>query len=332
MSRRRTIAAALVAATVLLAACSSGRGGRSTVENLAIEDDTTQAQIACILERVEAEFGVELDDLDSELSPEQELTVAIARDVCLLDPDSEDDTPALGPDATLVPASLTDAAERFDPTDRAPGEDEALDELWDACGSGEGLACDELFLLAPPGSDYEAFAFSCGGRENLQCTVLLGEEPIPEALTPNTPPPGEDSVRDPLWTRCAEGSAQACDQLLLTSPGGSDYYAFGNTCGGRAVGYCTRLLGDDGLPRILEALSPSDPPPGEDDLLDQLWVACGQRNAGACADLYSIARAGSLYERFAISCGGRAVKPCEAVFLGEQADRIESDQDDIVRQ
>jgi len=47
------------------------------------------------------------------------------------------------------------------------GDVAELDELWDACASGQGdwaLACDLLFSVAPVDSDYEAFGDSCGSR------------------------------------------------------------------------------------------------------------------------------------------------------------------------
>lgn len=49
----------------------------------------------------------------------------------------------------------------------AYGSDELLDDLWDTCGSdaaGAAEACDDLFTLAPPGSAYEDFGYTCGDR------------------------------------------------------------------------------------------------------------------------------------------------------------------------
>lgn len=323
--RRRAV---IVTLTLVVSACTSGAGGgRDAVEQLASEGAISDEQTQCILDRLETEFELSLSNLEGDLTPEQELTVAIARDVCLLDPDAGAPVDSGSPVGDTLPPTLESAPERFDPDARPPGDDEVLDILWVECGDGDGEACDELFYTATPGSDYEAFGFSCGGRENLHCTSLLGEELVPEALTPSTPAPGEDRVLDPWWEQCAAGSARACDQLLLTAPGGSDYYNFGNTCGGRAVGFCSQLLGDDGNPPILDELAPSDPPPGADDLLDQLWAACGLRNPQACDDLYSVAQYGSIYERYAVSCGGRAITPCAALFLEEDAREIEDRQE-----
>lgn len=53
------------------------------------------------------------------------------------------------------------------------GDDPALDSLWRFCEEGSGAACDELFELAPLGSDYERFAVSCGDRDEvLHCSEL----------------------------------------------------------------------------------------------------------------------------------------------------------------
>ncbi len=326
--RTRTAAAVLrrtaVAIGLLgLGAACSGIDTDGAVRRATGDDELTTAQAACIEERLARDYQVVVDELDEELSAEQTQNIAIARDICLLEPADAGDGESEEIDTSGVPAALADAPDRFDPDDRPPGLDDGLDALWLACGAGEAQACDELLIVSTPGSDYEAFAFSCGGRLNLRCSSLLGETVVPEALTPDSPAPGEDSVLDPWWERCAAGSAQACDQLLLTAPGNSDYYQFGLTCGGRATTYCRQLLGDDGTPPILEEIRAEDPPPGDDALLDQLWAACGLRNPQACDDLYAFAPRGSIYERYGASCGGRAVANCEIYFLNERADRAE---------
>jgi hypothetical protein len=45
---------------------------------------------------------------------------------------------------------------------------------------------------------------------------------------------GDDPVLDLLVEQCRRGNNQACDELHATSPIGSDYEAYGRTCGGRA--------------------------------------------------------------------------------------------------
>ena len=44
---------------------------------------------------------------------------------------------------------------------------------------------------------------------------------------------GEDADLDRLWDSCAAGNAQACDDLYLESPVGSEYEEYGDTCGDR---------------------------------------------------------------------------------------------------
>lgn len=44
---------------------------------------------------------------------------------------------------------------------------------------------------------------------------------------------GDDDDFDALWDACEEGSGTACDDLFFQSPIGSEYEAFGNTCGNR---------------------------------------------------------------------------------------------------
>jgi hypothetical protein len=45
-----------------------------------------------------------------------------------------------------------------------PGDDPALDQLYDGCAAGDGEACDELYFGSPLGSEYERFAATCGDR------------------------------------------------------------------------------------------------------------------------------------------------------------------------
>jgi hypothetical protein len=56
------------------------------------------------------------------------------------------------------------------------GSDPALDALWDACAAGSGLACDNLYLESPSGSEYEDFANTCGNRVEFaaQCEEWIG--------------------------------------------------------------------------------------------------------------------------------------------------------------
>ncbi len=64
-------------------------------------------------------------------------------------------------------------ADRFDapPPDPEPpgalGDDAALDALADDCFGGDLGACDDLYLQADVGSDYESYGSTCGGRLTL---------------------------------------------------------------------------------------------------------------------------------------------------------------------
>ncbi|NCG38259.1 MAG: hypothetical protein GWP48_12165 [Actinobacteria bacterium] len=51
---------------------------------------------------------------------------------------------------------------------------------------------------------------------------------------------GDDPELDKMWDACERGQMQACDDLFFESPIGSDYEAFGNSCGRRnqPSGWC----------------------------------------------------------------------------------------------
>ena len=320
-SRRAVLACA--AAALLLAACTSSgpsadAGGASGGTDLS---DCERSRLAAALGLADAaEVSLPLDPADEPLAD-------IARDICALGGGTPGDTvtldtsarsPAQERDAAL-PAALVRAPSLFDPADAPPGEAPYLDGLWIACGQGSASACNALLFESSPGSDYEAFAFSCGGRENLHCSVLLGEPDGDAGLLgiefePDSPAPGNIAELDRWWDACGQGSARGCAQLVLSAPGGSAYASFGWTCGGRTTRDCSLLVGDDGSPPALTGRSPQDPPPGHDDYLDQLWRLCGAADASACRDLATFGTPGSDYERYALSCGWRAVRACARLF------------------
>jgi hypothetical protein len=74
---------------------------------------------------------------------------------------------------------------------------------------------------------------------------------------------GSDPDLDELWDACEEGDFAACDQLYLDSPGGSEYEAFGDTCGDRnePSGFCVDLyeVDDGGTEGLTDGIdSPAD--------------------------------------------------------------------------
>lgn len=88
------------------------------------------------------------------------------------------------------PESTTSIA----PGDNRPrrlGDDPEYDELYRSCGQGWGSACDDLFERAVVGSDYEAFAASCGGRTHEMSCAAVYPSPgvtLPSDAQPTTTP------------------------------------------------------------------------------------------------------------------------------------------------
>ena len=66
-----------------------------------------------------------------------------------------------------------------------------------------------------------------------------GADAVPFARAFNTID-GDDAELDVLAQECFGGDPGACDDLFLESDVGSDYEAYGSTCGGRLA------LGSDG--------------------------------------------------------------------------------------
>lgn len=78
-------------------------------------------------------------------------------------------TPAPAGGATISIPDLSDATIDCTSVDDPcePGDDPALDRLWQACASGDGDACDRLYYDAPFDTRYEQFGNTCGDRDVL---------------------------------------------------------------------------------------------------------------------------------------------------------------------
>lgn len=118
---------------------------------------------------------------------------------------------------------------------------------------------------------------------------------------------GDDPALDRLADDCFAGDLEACDDLYLESPLGSDYERYGSTCGrrnGETFGGCKDLY-DDGAPAV-DLPSGEEPGDlGDDPALDELTQRCFEGEMQACDQLYFQSPLGSDYETYGATCGGR---------------------------
>jgi hypothetical protein len=110
----------------------------------------------------------------------------------------------------------------------AYGDDGYLDGLQDDCVDGDMRACDLLYLLSPPGSQYERLATGCGGPEPGDVFCAPETEVDEDGYSP-ADNPGLDVLADD----CTSGDLTACDLLYQIAPIDSDYEDLGYSCGGR---------------------------------------------------------------------------------------------------
>jgi hypothetical protein len=104
---------------------------------------------------------------------------------------------------------------------------------------------------------------------------------------------GDDGFLDSLYDSCADGDPFSCDQLFGSSPIGSGYEAFAQTCGDTRDPSSTPCeLAGSGEPFTY----------GDDPDFDALWDACSLGDADACDDLYFESPFGSAYEAFGDNC------------------------------
>jgi hypothetical protein len=101
---------------------------------------------------------------------------------------------------------------------------------------------------------------------------------------------GDSPALDALYDRCKAADYAACDRLYRQSDAGTEYQRYGDTCGNRNTPgrYCTEIYGSGG-----------------DTELDALAQRCQAGDMAACDRLYAESPAGSEYEEYGLTCGGR---------------------------
>jgi hypothetical protein len=172
----------------LAAACSSDHIDRRDAIARVVEDGggrVDEEQAACYVDRVLDEIGSAPLRPGADLTPEQEARSTAVRVDCIGFADL-----GAGPDPTVTPSAPSGSLAG----PRRRGDAPELDALSDSCAAGFGQSCDELFARAVLGSEYEAFAASCGGRtRELLCATVYPEPGVvlPSDAQPTTsvPPP-----------------------------------------------------------------------------------------------------------------------------------------------
>lgn len=173
-SRLRCAPGLVLLAAVLLAGCGGDDDGPTSADLVGLARDAapelTDDQARCLVDRTTERLGsgraAELARegfAGSGLSDE----VATIRDGCLVE------DPSATAAATTPPTAGADQYPVVSPDAHRYGDDPTLDELWDRCAEGSGQACDDLYYLAPLDSEYEAFGYTCGQRDDVTlCSEL----------------------------------------------------------------------------------------------------------------------------------------------------------------
>ncbi len=172
------VLAGFVVAAVLFSfsACSTsadytGPSNAELAEQALLDDGVAPDVVDCVLRLGRRRLAM------TEMAPAEmdELTATCEVARARLNGESADPLAAsAGADATDAPSNRPHTF----------GDDPLLDALWTSCEIGTGNACDELFVTAPPDSEYERFGLSCGGREDVLHCVELDQldaegEPVP---------------------------------------------------------------------------------------------------------------------------------------------------------
>ena len=115
---------------------------------------------------------------------------------------------------------------------------------------------------------------------------------------------GDDPELDALYTACGAGDWEACDDLYWQAPRGTEYWDFGDTCGGAWEASTTTLCVEAMNEDEPDDVDTSDLSQAETLYLDALQEACANGDWSACDELYLDSPWGSDYEEFGDTCGG----------------------------
>lgn len=111
------------------------------------------------------------------------------------------------------------------------GDDPELDAKALACFHADLTACDDLYVGSPDGSLYEAYGATCGARIDEPTNRLCVDVLVPVAEDPTGL--GDDEFLDALAAQCFAGDLFDCDLLFAEADEGSQYEAYGASCGRR---------------------------------------------------------------------------------------------------
>ena len=141
---------------------------------------------------------------------------------------------AAGAGTTTTTATLPPGSEGYPHSAAALaalGDDARLDDLALDCYQADLTACDDLFVAGPAGSLYEVYGATCGARIDQPTNRLCVDVLLPAGDEPTGL--GDDAFANALAEQCYAGDLLDCDLLYASADRGSQYEAYGATCGRR---------------------------------------------------------------------------------------------------
>jgi hypothetical protein len=128
---------------------------------------------------------------------------------------------------------------------------------------------------------------------------------------------GSDPQADAAYDLCQAGASQACKDLVVAAPAGSDYldFDFGDPASAPSPQPTA------GTTEVAQQPAEVDDY-GDDPALDALWDRCAAADWNACDQLYLVSPIGSAYEWYGYTCGGTTSGgvACEQASSGEGID------------
>ena len=322
----------LFALVLFAGACGSGDDAGDVLVELGL----SESEAACFETEYEAR-GLDMNDMlaadTDELSTEELQTVLDVATICsggtgAVDTDDEpssdaddtgDDT-AAGDDETdgaTDDETGGDDADRRSYDDLSALEQAFVDGITQSGGTADvgicmldefeaaGISILDLAALglddsAEPSEEFMAAIFRCG-EELADAGFFDDADFFSDPVSGDTY--GDNAELDALWDACADGDGEACDELYWTSAVGSEYEAFGDTCGERfpdGALTCAQAMGAEDIP---DADDTAGGDYGDDPDLDALYDACAAGDLESCDTLWLTSPIGSAYEAFGSTCG-----------------------------
>jgi hypothetical protein len=220
----------------------------TVVASLRADRDLTSSEANCVADELDdagyLEDIAEAIEAGNDPSPRQENAILDAFEECGVDGPPDDTTTTTEDDTTTTTEAASSNGFMFPPAMMAIMAQEFADEMGVTVDEAEcfleglfsSMSDDQMQrMLTDPDSfdDFESMSMALEVMEDCGINPRDLDPDFGGGASSGAETYGDDPALDALWDACEEGDDEACDDLYMRSPFGSEYEEFGDTCAGR---------------------------------------------------------------------------------------------------